>query len=113
MARILSAISQVRRRDIRTTARPGVDKLGPSGIAREWQYTRDDSARVPARPQHKQDHQEVPPSQDYFKSISIDRGGPRPLRRSNSGTDRHHRGCVRDQQKATTKINKFYLLTKV
>ena len=51
MARILSAISQVRRRDISTTARPGVDKLGPSGIAREWRNTRDDYVRVPARPQ--------------------------------------------------------------
>ena len=62
-------------------------------------------------PPAHQDHQD-PPSQEYFKSISFDRGGPRPLRRSNSGTDRHHRGCVRDQ-KATTKKNKFYLLTKV
>ena len=110
MARTLSAIPQVRRRDISTTARPGVDKLGPSGNAREW---RDASYARQRAPKTTRSSKQGPPSQeDFFRSISIDRGCPRPPRRSNSGMDRHHRGCVQDQ-KAITKKDKFYLLTKV
>ena len=112
MARTLSAIPQVRRQDISTTARPGVDKLGPSGIAREWQNKIRLRTHASTSPK-TEDHQEVPPSQEYFKSSSVDRGCPRPPRRSNSGTDRHHRGCVRDQQQAKHHDKRFYLLAKV
>ena len=41
--------------------------------------------------------------QYLFKSTTIDRGCPRPPRRSNSGTDTHHRVCVRDQEQTITK----------
>jgi len=63
MARILSAIPQVKRRAIEITARLGVDKLGPSGITREWRNARYDYVRAPAHPHTPRSSRQDPPSQ--------------------------------------------------
>ena len=80
MARTLSAIPPVRRRDFSKTNRPGVDRLGPSGIAGEWQNAIDDYVRASARPHTTRSSRQDPPSQDYLRSISIDRGSVMPNR---------------------------------
>ena len=112
MARILSAIPQVKRRAIEITARPGVDKLGPSGIAREGQNARDDYVRVPARPHTPGSPRQDPSSQDYLRSISIDRGCPQTMQQSTSGTARHHRGCARGPDQANTNSTLVNQVTK-
>jgi len=85
MARILSAIPQVKRRAIEITARPGVDKLGPSGIAREWRNARYDYVRAPARPHTPRSSRQDPPSQTTGGRLVSTEGARRRCRRAPAG----------------------------
>ena len=109
MARILSAISQVKRRAIEITARPGVDKLGPSGNAREWRDVRYARQRAP-----KQDHQYkkiLPLKTTLSRSVSTE--GARDLRGGATAGLTHTTGDVSGIKASHHQENKFYLLTKV
>ena len=112
VARALSAIPSVRRRDFSTTAWPGVDKLGASGIAPEWRNARDDCVRAPARPNTPRSSRQDPPSQYYLKSIRIDRGCPQTMQKSTNGTARHHRGCGRGPDQVNTNSTLVNQVTK-
>ena len=85
MARTFSAISPVSCRDISTTARTGIDKLGPSGIACKWRTERYDYVRAPARPHTTRSSRQDPPSQTTGGQLASTEGARRRCRRVPAG----------------------------
>ena len=89
------AITAKRRGNYKTT-RPGVGKPGAREDERD-QHT-SSHASVHAQASSSQD----PPFNKYVKSKHIDKGCQKPLRRSNSGPEEHHKGGRRDQKQEPT-----------